>query len=126
MPGLRPFFAGAVSPADFAEIPFPAIAGIEFPAVAEDLSLADNAGGLSPATCVSELLRPAAGVGPLSVVEATPSVELWGPVGPSSCLASRGGNEDGNPSDIVIESEPMVCPGLGGALPGQIGALGRQ
>ena len=29
----------------------------------------------------------------MSDVEATPSVELWGPVGPSSSHASRGGNE---------------------------------
>ena len=34
-------------------------------------------------------------------------------MGPSSSQASRGGNEDGSPSDIVIESEPMVCPGVG-------------
>ena len=41
-----------------------------------------------PAIHVSEPLRPTAGVGPLSDVEATPSVELWGPVGPSSSHAS--------------------------------------
>ena len=34
-----------MAPADFAGIPFPAVAGMEFPAVAEDLSLADDAGG---------------------------------------------------------------------------------
>ena len=109
-----PAIAGAVAPADSAGIPFPAVDGMEFPAVAEDLYSADDAGGLPPAVCVSELLRPAAGVGPLSDVEAMPSVELWGPVGPSGSHASRGDSEDGSPSDIVIESEPMVCPGVGG------------
>ena len=76
-------FAGAVAPADFAGIPFPAITGMELPAVAEDLSLANDVGGLPPAVCVSEPLRSAAGAGPLPDVEVTPSVELWGPVGPT-------------------------------------------
>ena len=121
-------FAGVVALADFAGILFPAIAGMEFLAVAEDLSLADDAGGLPPAVRVSEPLRPAAGAGPLSDVEATPSVELWGLVWPSSSHASRGDNEDGSPSDIVIESEPMVCPGVGASptclpLPSRVGAL---
>ena len=29
-------------------------------------------------------------------------VELWGPAGPTSSHALRGGNENGNPSDVVI------------------------
>ena len=66
-----------------AGIPFPAVAEMELPAVAEDLSLADDVGGLPPAVCVSEPLRPAAGAGPLPDFEVTPSVELWGPVGPT-------------------------------------------
>ena len=78
---LTPAIAGAASPADFAGIPFPAVAGMEFPAVAEDLSLAHDAGGLPMAARVSEPLRPAAVGGPLSDVEATPSVELWGACG---------------------------------------------
>ena len=40
-------FAGAVAPADLAGTDVLAIARMEFPAVAEDLSLADDAGGLS-------------------------------------------------------------------------------
>ena len=38
-------FAGAASPADLAGTGVPAVAGMEFPAVAEDLSLADDSGG---------------------------------------------------------------------------------
>ena len=38
-------FAGAVAPANLAGTDVPAVAGMEFPAVAEDLSLADDAGG---------------------------------------------------------------------------------
>ena len=38
-------FAGVVALADLAGIPFQAVAGIEFLSVAEDLSLADDAGG---------------------------------------------------------------------------------
>ena len=45
-------------------------------------------GGVPPAVHVSEPLRPAARAGPLSDVETTPSVELWGPVGPSSSHTS--------------------------------------
>ena len=110
-------FAGAVAPADSAGILFPAIAGMECPAVAEDLSMAVDVGGLPPAVRVRELLRPAAGVGLLSDIEATPSVELWGPAGPSSYHSSRGGNENGSPSDIVIELELLVCPGVGACRP---------
>ena len=42
--------AGTVVPADSAGILFPAVAGMECPAVAEDLSLAVNVGGL-PRRC---------------------------------------------------------------------------
>ena len=38
-------FAGAAAPADLAGTGVPAVAGMEFPAAAEDLSLADDAGG---------------------------------------------------------------------------------
>ena len=51
-----------------------------------------------------------------SDVEVTPSMELWGLAGPSSSHVSRGGN-------IVIELEPLVCPGVG-SLAGWFGALG--
>ena len=112
--GAAAVFAGAVAPADSAGIQFPAVAGMQCPAVGEDLSLANDVGWLPPAVRVHEPLMPAAGAGLLPDVEATPSVELWGPAGPSSSHASRGGNENGSPSDIVIESEPLVCLGLGG------------
>ena len=42
---LTPAIAGAASPAVFAGAGRPAVAGMEFPAVAEDVSLADDAGG---------------------------------------------------------------------------------
>ena len=50
-------FAGAAAPADLAGTGVPAVAGMEFPAVAEDLSLADDAGGLHLVIHVNELLR---------------------------------------------------------------------
>ena len=53
--------AGAVAPADLAGMMFPAVAGMEFPAVAEDVSLADDVGGLPSAVHVSEPLRAAVG-----------------------------------------------------------------
>ena len=107
-------FAGAAAPADPAGMMFPAIAGMELPAVAEDLSLADDVGGLPSAVCVSEPLWAAAEADPLIDVEATPFVDLRGPAGPSAFHASRGSDEDGSPFDIVIEPEPIVCPGVGG------------
>ena len=61
---------------------FPAVAGMEFPAVAEDLSLADDAGGLPSAVCVSEPLLAAAGADPLIDVEAESSVVCGGLQGP--------------------------------------------
>ena len=60
-------FAGAAAPADLAGTGVPAVAGIEFPAVAEDLSLADDAGGLPLVIRVSEPLRAAAEADPLIV-----------------------------------------------------------
>ena len=53
-------FYGGGSPADLAVTVFPAVAGMEFWAVAEDLSLADDAGGLPSGVRVSEPLRVAA------------------------------------------------------------------
>ena len=94
---------------------FPAIAGMEFPAVAEDLSLADDVGGLPSAVRVSEPLRSAAGADPQIDVEAVPSVDLRGPARPSGFHASRGSDEEGSPFDIMIEPEPIVCPGAGGS-----------
>ena len=54
-------FAGAVVPAASVVILFPAVAGMECLAVAEDLSLAVDVGGLPPAVRVRKPFRPAAG-----------------------------------------------------------------
>ena len=93
---------------------FPAVAGMEFPAVAEDLSMADDAGGLPSAVCVSEPLLAAAGADPLIDVEAESSVDLRGPAGPTGFNASRGSAEDGSQFDIVTVPELIVCPDAGG------------
>ena len=61
---------------------FPAVAGRESPAVAEDVSLADDVGGLPPAVRISEPLQTPAGVDPLIDVEVMPSVDVRGPAGP--------------------------------------------
>ena len=59
-------FAGAVAPADLVRTDVPAAAGMEFPAVAEDFSLADDAGGIPPPViCVRESLRVVVGAVPL-------------------------------------------------------------
>ena len=105
--------AGTEVPVDSAGILFPATAGMECPAVAEDLSLAVDVEGLPPAVRVREPLRPAARAGMLPDVEVTPSVELWGPAGPSSSHVLREGNENGNLSEVVIDLEPLVCPEVG-------------
>ena len=83
----------------------PAVAGAASSAVTEDLSLADDVGGLPSAVRVSEPLRAAAGADPLIDVEVTSSVDLRGPAGPSGVHASRGSDEDGSLFDIVIEPE---------------------
>ena len=55
---LTPAIAGAASPAVFAGAVAPAdLAGTDVPAVAEDLSLADDAGGFPSVIRVSEPLR---------------------------------------------------------------------
>ena len=106
-------FAGAVAPADLAGMMFPAVAGMEFPAVH-----------------VSEPLRAAAGVDSLIDVEAASSVNLRGPAGPSGFSASRGSDEDGSTFDIAIEPEPIVCPDAGESpirprLPGRFRSTGE-
>ena len=100
--------------------------GWNFPAVAEDLSLADDAGGLPSAARVSEPLRAAAGADPLIDVEAAPSANLRGHVGPSGFNASRGSDEDGSQFDIVTVPELIVCPDAGGGGGGRRFASGCQ
>ena len=36
-----------------------------------------------------------------------------GACGPSSSHVLQGDNKNGNQSDVVIELEPLVCPGVG-------------
>ena len=96
---LTPAIARAASTAvlalaDLAGTVFPAVAGMEYPAVAEDLSLADDAGGLPSTVRVNEPLRAAAGADPLIDVEAASSVDLRGPAGPSGFNAPRGSDEE--------------------------------
>ena len=78
---------------------FPAVAGRESPAVAEDVALADDVGGLPPAVRISEPLRAAAEADPLIDVEVMPSVDVRGPAEPSGFHASRDSDEDGSPCD---------------------------
>ena len=66
-------FPEAATPAD--------LAGMEFPAVAEDLSLADDAGGLPLVIRVSEPVRAAAEADPLIDVGKASSVDLRRPTG---------------------------------------------
>ena len=82
-------FAGAAAPADLARTGVPAVAGMEFPAVAEDLSLADDAGGLPLVIRVSEPLRAAAEADPLIDVGKASSVDLRRPTGLSGSDALR-------------------------------------
>ena len=82
--------------ADLAVTGFPAVAGMEFLAVAEKLSLADDAGGALPLVIrVSEPLRAAAEVGPLIDVGKASSVDLRRPMGLSGFDALRGSDEEG-------------------------------
>ena len=73
-----PFLLGT---ADLAGTGFLAVAGMEFPAVAEDVSLADDAGGLPLVIRVSEPLRAAAEADPLLDVGKASSVDLRRPMG---------------------------------------------
>ena len=84
---------------------------MEFPDVAEDLSLADDAGGLPSAVRVSEPLLAVARADPLIDVEAVSSVDLRGPGGPTGFNASRGSDEHGSQFDIVTVPELIVCAG---------------
>ena len=104
MPGRRPqpFFLGQQPrPTLSVGTGVPAVAGMEFPAVSEDLSLADDAGGLPLVIRVSEPLRAAAETNPLIDVGKASSVDLRRPTGLSGSDALRGSEEDGSQFDIV-------------------------
>ena len=72
---------------------FRPLTGWKFPTIADDLSLADDAGGLSLVIRVSELLRAAAEVDPLIDVRKASSVDLRRPTGLSGSDALRGSEE---------------------------------
>ena len=90
-------FSGAVAPADLARTDVPAVAGKEFSAVAEDLSLADDAEG-SSVIRVSKQLRAVVGVGPMRDVG---SVEGRRPVGLLDSDDDRPSEEGSSLVDIV-------------------------
>ena len=99
---LTAAIAGAVAPADLAGTDVPAVARMEFPAVAEDLSLADDAGGGGSLVIhVSEPLRTAAEADPLIDVGKTSSVALRKPMGLPGSEALSGCEEGGSSVDIV-------------------------
>ena len=92
----------------------PAVAEMEFPAVAEDLSLADDAGGLPLVIPVSEPLRATAEADPLIDVGKASSVDLRRPRGLSGSDAVRGSEEGGSQFDIVTVPELMEHPDVEG------------
>ena len=89
---------------------------MEFPAVAEDLSLADDAGGFPLVIRVSEPLRAAAEADPLIDDEKTSSVALRKPMGFPGSEALSGCEEGGSPVDIVTVPELIEHPDVGGPL----------
>ena len=79
---LTPAIAVAASLSVLAGVEAPAeLAGTGVPAVAEDLSLAEDAGGLPLVIHVSDPLRAAAEVDPLIDVRKASSVDLRRPTG---------------------------------------------
>ena len=101
-------FAGAVAPADLAGTDVPAVAGMEFPAVAEDLSLTDDAGGSPSVIYVSEPLRAVVGAVPLM------DVVRRRPVGLSDSDVRRNSEEGSSPVDIVTVPELIEHSAVGG------------
>ena len=96
-------FAGTVAPANLAGTDVPHVAGMEFPAVAEDFSLSDDAGGSPSVIRVSELLRAVGGAVPLT------------DVGKASSVVGRRNSEDGrSPVDIVTVPELIEHSAVGG------------
>ena len=83
-------------------------------------------GGVPPAVCVSELLRVAAEVDPLIVVEMAPSTDLRGPA-TSGLDASRNYHDSGGQVEIVTVPELEIFPDVAelGDLP-QVAPLVRN
>ena len=104
---LTPAVVGAASPAVFADVP--AVAGKELSAVAEDLSLADDAEG-SSVIRVSKQLRAVVGVGPRRDVG---SGDGRRPVGLSDSDDNRPSEEGSSPVDIVTVPEPIEHSSVG-------------
>ena len=87
---------------------------MEFPTIAEDLSLADDAGGLPLFIRVSEPLRTNAEADPLIDVGKASSVDLRRPTGLSGSNALRGSEEGASQFDIVTVPELIEHPDVGG------------
>ena len=104
--------AGAASSAVFAGAATvcPAVAGMEFPAVGEDLSLAEVVPSAIP---VSEPLRAVAEADPRSAVVMTSSTNLRGPDRAPGLDNSRNRTQDESRFDIVAVPELMVGPDAG-------------
>ena len=111
---LTPAVAGAASPAVFAGAVAPAdLTGTDVPAVAEDLSLADDAEG-SSVIRVSKELRAVVGVDQMRDVGG--SVEGRRPVGLSDSDDDRPSEEGSSLVDIVTVPEPIEHSAVWGAL----------
>ena len=109
-------FAGAVALADLAGTDVPAIAGMELPAIAEDFSLADDAGRSPSVIRVIEPLRPVVGAVPLMDVWKTSSVVGRRPAGFSDSDVRRNSEEGSSPIDIVTVPELIEHSAVGGSL----------
>ena len=103
-------FSGAAAQADLAGTGVLAVNGMEFPAIAEDLSLADDAGVLPLVICVTEPLRAAAEADPLIDVGKASSLDLPRPTGLSVSGALRGSEAGGSQFDIVTVPELIEHP----------------
>ena len=99
---LNPAIAVAASLAVFA--------GTGVPAVAEDLSLAEDDGGLPLVIHISDPLRAAAEADPLIDEGKASSVDLRRPTGLSGSDAQRGSEEGGSQFDIVTVPELIEHP----------------
>ena len=108
MPGRRPGQPRPTLPGR----EFQPLTGWKFPTIADDLSLADDAGGLPLVIrVISELLRAAAEADPLIDVGKASSVDdLRRPTGLSGSDALRGSEEGGSQFNIVTVPELIEHP----------------
>ena len=104
-------FAAAVAPADLAGTDVPAVAGMEFSAIVEDLSLADDAGGSPSVIHVSKPLRAVVGAVPMMDVG---SVDGRRPAGLSDSDDGRTSEGGSSPVDIVTVPETIEHSAVGG------------